>query len=83
MPKFAAELGLRPDPDEAALFAVGSGVSVVVVEGGRSGGKGRRRKRELGRLGFHQPHRWQKENMKEMMECCPEVGILSGSTFSP
>ncbi|KAI8634786.1 hypothetical protein F5Y19DRAFT_485754 [Xylariaceae sp. FL1651] len=32
-------------------------------------------------LGFHQPHRWQGEHMKEIMAYCPEVGMIAGSTF--
>ncbi|KAI0202176.1 hypothetical protein F4808DRAFT_81395 [Astrocystis sublimbata] len=32
-------------------------------------------------LGYHQPHRWQGARMKEIMEYCPEVGMIAGSTF--
>ncbi|KAI0456161.1 hypothetical protein F5B21DRAFT_468923 [Xylaria acuta] len=32
-------------------------------------------------LGFHQPHRWQSEHMGDIMEYCPEVGMIAGSSF--
>ncbi|KAI0168323.1 hypothetical protein BJ166DRAFT_254242 [Pestalotiopsis sp. NC0098] len=32
-------------------------------------------------LGFHQPSRWQKDRMPEIMEYCPEVGMISGAAF--
>ncbi|CAJ2510141.1 Uu.00g060410.m01.CDS01 [Anthostomella pinea] len=32
-------------------------------------------------LGFHQPVRWQKDNMDRIMKYCPEAGMISGSVF--
>ncbi|KAI0118836.1 hypothetical protein GGR51DRAFT_134615 [Nemania sp. FL0031] len=32
-------------------------------------------------LGFHQPHRWQREHMDEIMAYCPEAGMIAGSSF--
>ncbi|KAH8673653.1 hypothetical protein BX600DRAFT_508894 [Xylariales sp. PMI_506] len=32
-------------------------------------------------LGFHQPVRWQMDNMDKILKYCPEVGMISGSTF--
>ncbi|KAI1755376.1 hypothetical protein F4782DRAFT_403113 [Xylaria castorea] len=32
-------------------------------------------------LGFHQPQRWQREHMGDIMEYCPEVGMIAGSSF--
>ncbi|KAI0552911.1 hypothetical protein F4679DRAFT_532888 [Xylaria curta] len=32
-------------------------------------------------LGFHQPQRWQGEHMGDIMEYCPEVGMIAGSSF--
>ncbi|KAI4596505.1 hypothetical protein KJ359_005259 [Pestalotiopsis sp. 9143b] len=32
-------------------------------------------------LGFHQPSRWQRDRMPEIMEYCPEVGMISGAAF--
>ncbi|KAI0128877.1 hypothetical protein BJ170DRAFT_350135 [Xylariales sp. AK1849] len=32
-------------------------------------------------LGFHQPVRWQKENMEKIMKYCPEVGMTGGAAF--
>ncbi|KAH8160962.1 hypothetical protein CIB48_g7283 [Xylaria polymorpha] len=32
-------------------------------------------------LGFHQPRRWQSEHMADIMEYCPEVGMIAGSSF--
>ncbi|KAI1742167.1 hypothetical protein F4680DRAFT_41977 [Xylaria scruposa] len=32
-------------------------------------------------LGFHQPQRWQGEHMSDIMEYCPEVGMIAGSSF--
>lgn len=29
-------------------------------------------------LGYHQPQRWQHERMKEILDWCPEVGMLVG-----
>ena len=43
-------------------------VETIWVEGGRP-------------LGFHQPQRWQSQHMDEIMEYCPEVGMIAGSSF--
>ncbi|TGJ87747.1 hypothetical protein E0Z10_g995 [Xylaria hypoxylon] len=32
-------------------------------------------------LGFHQPHRWQSNHMDDIMQYCPEVGMIAGSSF--
>jgi hypothetical protein len=32
-------------------------------------------------LGFHQPVRWQKDHMDDIMKYCPEVGMISGAAF--
>ncbi|KAI1326411.1 hypothetical protein F5Y16DRAFT_375201 [Xylariaceae sp. FL0255] len=32
-------------------------------------------------LGYHQPARWQQENMGEIMAYCPEVSMVAGSSF--
>lgn len=32
-------------------------------------------------LGFHQPVRWQKNNMAKIMKYCPEVGMIGGAAF--
>lgn len=32
-------------------------------------------------FGFHQPTRWQKDNMASIMKYCPEVGMISGAAF--
>ncbi|KAI0191454.1 hypothetical protein EV127DRAFT_511096 [Xylaria flabelliformis] len=32
-------------------------------------------------LGFHQPQRWQGEHLGDIMEYCPEVGMIAGSSF--
>ena len=32
-------------------------------------------------LGYHQPTRWQKENMEQIGKWCPEVGMLTGARF--
>lgn len=63
----AGELGLRVQlPDQAT--AERFAVETIWVEGQRP-------------LGFHQPHRWQSEHMGEIMEYCPEVGMIAGSSF--
>ncbi|ETS79995.1 hypothetical protein PFICI_07524 [Pestalotiopsis fici W106-1] len=32
-------------------------------------------------LGFHQPSRWQKDRLPEIMKYCPEVGMISAAAF--
>lgn len=32
-------------------------------------------------LGFHQPMRWQADNMEKIMKYCPEVGMIGGAAF--
>lgn len=65
--ELAGELGLRVQlPDQAT--AERFAVETIWVEGRRP-------------LGFHQPHRWQSEHMDEIMEYCPEVGMIAGSSF--
>ncbi|KAI1879517.1 hypothetical protein JX265_002471 [Neoarthrinium moseri] len=32
-------------------------------------------------FGFHQPVRWQKDNMEKIVQYCPEVGMISGAAF--
>ncbi|KAI1369074.1 hypothetical protein F5Y08DRAFT_352857 [Xylaria arbuscula] len=51
-----------------ADVAAGFAVETIWVDGGRP-------------LGFHQPRRWQSEHMDEIMEYCPEVGMIAGSSF--
>ncbi|KAI1116046.1 hypothetical protein F5Y14DRAFT_99365 [Nemania sp. NC0429] len=61
------ELGLRIRlPDQATAGRFA--VETIWVEGLRP-------------LGYHQPHRWQREHMDEIMAYCPEVGMISGSSF--
>jgi len=69
--EIAGELGVvveLPDQETAARFAV---ETVWAADG-----DGITRP-----LGFHQPQRWQKDNMGSIMEYCPEVGMIAGSTF--
>ncbi|KAI1176292.1 hypothetical protein F4777DRAFT_277539 [Nemania sp. FL0916] len=65
--ELAGELGLTVNlPDERT--AAGFAVETMWFEGLRP-------------LGYHQPQRWQEEHMPEIMEYCPEVGMIAGSSF--
>ncbi|KAI1122854.1 hypothetical protein F5Y10DRAFT_281375 [Nemania abortiva] len=65
--ELAGELGVRVNlPDQET--AERFALETIWVEGLRP-------------LGFHQPHRWQKEHMDEIMNYCPEVGMIAGSSF--
>ncbi|KAI1423786.1 hypothetical protein F5Y12DRAFT_506339 [Xylaria sp. FL1777] len=63
----AGELGLSVDlPDMDT--ASGFALETIWVDGLRP-------------LGYHQPQRWQGEHMGAIMEYCPEVGMIAGSSF--
>jgi hypothetical protein len=65
--ELAGELGVEVRlPDEAT--AARFAVETIWTEGARP-------------LGFHQPHRWQGGHMEQIMDYCPEVGMIAGSTF--
>ncbi|KAI0526584.1 hypothetical protein F5B22DRAFT_166721 [Xylaria bambusicola] len=66
-PELRGELGVSVDlPDQQV--AASMAVETIWVDGARP-------------LGFHQPQRWQSQHIDDIMEYCPEVGMIAGSSF--